>query len=326
MRKFKFLIVALVLCLTLSGCKISSKRKVSVLSYPEEFITRRLVENQVEVVNLGDNITYQYQSFNDKRFADIENGDAIFLNSSILPYYRIYRDQFIRLNDKLKVFDTGVDNSIQLFRRYTMLFVDNKDVIVEGNYYNDSQIDKIDIYKNDPYFHLDPLAMLNLTDEIYTVLSNLYPDLDDTLKTNKQKLENELAILDAQYQKLRIPDKSIAFVSLTNSYGYFQKKFPVSIYPIVLSKYGVYPDAKQLAVIKDKIIESKVKYALIEDNVPLEIKTKYLELIKELNLTEIKFYNLNTLSSENSSNGKDYISIMYENLESLQQMQQQNGG
>ena len=107
---------------------------------------------------------------------------------------------------------------------------------------------------------------------------------------------------------------------MTASFGNWQKTYGFEVYPVILSKYGVLPNETQLAAIKQRIIDDNVKYIVYEPNMTEDMIALFDELQEELGLTRVELSNLSSLTDEELNSGKDYLSIMYENLQVLELM------
>ena len=166
--------------------------------------------------------------------------------------------------------------------------------------------------------------MLSMAKTIHQNLVELYPERKKLYDQHLAFLENELISLDAKYQDLANQlvkeKKRIAFVSVTSSFGSWQKAYGFEIYPLVLSKYGVLPNRKQLDFIKEKIKQNKVHYIVHEENLSQEMEDLYQKVKKELNLKEVSLSNLSSKPVTDKNKQKDYVSIMYENYNHLVNM------
>ena len=113
---------------------------------------------------------------------------------------------------------------------------------------------------------------------------------------------------------------------MTGSFGCWQKDFNIQVYPVCLSKYGALPSKAQLEVIKNKIIVDGVKYIAYEPNMSDEMVELFGQLEEELGLKRVTLYNISSLTSSQIESGKDYMSLMYENLSILENMATSSGG
>ena len=182
----------------------------------------------------------------------------------------------------------------------------------------------VDMDEEDLYLWLDPISMLSMSKIVYERLIQLYPDQKNQMQANMKELEIDLINLDSQYQALATSllneNKKIQFVSMSASFGNWQKAYGFEVYPVLLSKYGVLPNEKQLTAIKSRILKDNVQYIVYEPNMTEEMIALFNELEEELSLIRVELNNLSTLSALDDEAGKDYLSIMYENLGVLETM------
>jgi ABC-type Zn uptake system ZnuABC Zn-binding protein ZnuA len=152
----------------------------------------------------------------------------------------------------------------------------------------------------------------------------MYPDERSNIDENFEELENDLINLDAQYQALStsnmVNNKEIRFVSMTASFGNWQKTYGFQVYPVMLSKFGVLPDAAQLEAIKSRILQDGVRYIVYEPNMTPDMVDLFNRLQEELSLTRVELNNLSSLTAADEASGRDYLSLMYENLSVLETM------
>jgi len=174
----------------------------------------------------------------------------------------------------------------------------------------------------------DPISMVSMAREIKNWLQQKYPEDAAYYEENFEELESNLILLDAQYislsNRLKEENKSIKFVSMTASFGNWQRTYGIQVYPVILSKYGVLPNDQQLEAIKQRIREDGVKYIVNEPNMTEDMKALYDELVDELGLKTVELSNLSSLSVTQQSENMDYLSIMYENLAQLEVMASAN--
>ena len=107
---------------------------------------------------------------------------------------------------------------------------------------------------------------------------------------------------------------------MTSSFGNWQKTYGIQVYPVILSKYGALPNNEQLECIKQRIIADSVQYIVYEPNMSDDMVELFNQLQEELNLTRVELSNLSSLTESQKGSGKDYVSIMYENLQTLESM------
>ena len=135
------------------------------------------------------------------------------------------------------------------------------------------------------------------------------------------KTQEVYKAMDAQFQnlssKLAKSNSTIRFATMSASFGNWQKTYGFEVYPVVMSKFGALPNETQLQAIKDRLKEDNVQYLVYEPNMTEDLITLYDSILEELGMTRIQLSNLSSETDQEEADGKDYLSIMYENLSVL---------
>ena len=317
----KILSLALV-CLTLVGCT-STRHYVSYTVYPIGYILNRIGGNKITTAPTHQASTMVQVAQPIDGFKELlDDSIVLFRIGGLEPYIDLY-DEEIK-ESEVDVQDLSVLNALYDYKRYTPVIVNGKINYVEDNYYNGDVFNEIDTYDLDPFIWLSPIGMYSMAKDVKEYLCDNYFEESVYFTENYEKLADELIALDAAYNALSMQmisqNKTIKFVSMTGSFGCWQKDYGFQVYPICLSKYGALPSVEQLAIIKQRIKDDDVKYIAYEPNLPDEISALYNELEEELGLKRVTLHNISSLTMAQSESGKDYMSLMYENLNVLQNM------
>ena len=322
-RMFKLILCLCLFLPVLSGC-VNVRTKIAYTTYPVGYLIQRLGGDTAESVSVQSDSTtlVQCAQISDS-YAEILSDAAVFFHiGGLEPYLDVYSNEI--KETKVEITDLSALNAVYSFKRYTPVIVNDEVTYVESDYYKGDAFDNIDVTSKDLNLWMDPIAMLSMAGDIRDWLIEHYPEREEVFNENYESLENDLVNIDAQYQKLSTDmfnnNQRIAFVSMTASFGNWQKTYGIEVYPVVISKYGVLPDEEQLEIIKNRIISDNVKYIAYEPNMTSEMSVLFDELQEELGLTRVDLSNLSSLSVSESRSGKDYLSIMYENLSVLQTM------
>lgn len=306
----------LTLCMSLfvlSGCRGTHYRVLTTV-YPIQYLVEQIAKERVECVSISEDALIQRASIIDDYEAQLRQSDALFYISTLEPYYEIYADDFNTAGIDL------IDVSEQLgsfpFKRRQVVISDGVKSVEESAYYEGSAFADVDMYYSDPSLWMDLVTMSGMASYLCDYLCERYPSYETEFRANYEKLEIQLAQLDAQYQELKGKDVKIAV--MTPNFGLLQQSYGVSIYPIVLSRYGVLPNEEQLAVITDTLRNEGVRYMAIEENLPQDMIDLRLQLINELGLIPVPLDNLTSLSADRIENGADYLKLMQDNRKALQ--------
>jgi len=317
----KFLCVLLCLFM-LSGC-VTSKKYVAYTIYPIQYLLERIGGNKIETISIQNNSIVQTANIVENYEEILKNSMYFFHIGNIEPYLDLYSDEIE--NTGVNDIDLSYLNAVYKYKRYNVVYSEDGDSTwYESSYYNDAIFDEIDTYDYDLFLWLNPICMLSMAESVYSTLSSNYVEQSDYFKANFETLENELVTLDANYHKLAVTlkknDVTLKFVSMTGSFGSWQKAYGFRVYPICLSKYGALPNDAQLALIKERIIQDDVKFIVYEPNMSDEMSALYQELETELGLKRVNLSNISSLTVTQNNDGKNYLSLMNDNYAVLQSM------
>ena len=304
----------LVLCLVpLSACS-NNNRQILVTNYPVKYIAERIAKDHIEVKLISEGDTIQVATIKSNYRDLVNNSDILFYINDLESYYDIYNEEIRDTN--IKMVDLASKSSYYTFQRYITDYQNGNNYVETANYYDGDIFNNIDIYKNDPMVWMDATAFIGTAETIKNYLSDAYPDYADDFEKNYQDLVKDLALLDAEMQKLK--DYKISFVSVTPSFGSWQRAYGIDVYPLILSKYGALPTEGQLQVIEQKIFSNHVRYIVKEHNLNDDMEALYEKVKNDLGLIEIDLSNISLLSKEEKQDNSDYLTIMYENIKQLE--------
>lgn len=313
--KIKLFLVSVLALFLVSGCE-EKNPSIATTVYPVQYLVERIGGDDVTVSNITENTMIQRAQIKSS-FQDIlKDSDALFYIGGLEPYMDLYVDD---------IRDTGVDmvdlatkSAIYKFERYTSTTIDGITAGTEGPYYEGEEFANLDTYDADPMLWMDPVAMTSMASDIRDYLVQKYPQYKDIFDENYDALELDLARLEADFQAIPDGKMNISFVSMTPSFGNWQKSYGIKVYPVTLSKYGALPTSDQLAAIKKRIKSDHVRYIAIEQNLSEDMEKLQQQLIDELALIPVNLNNLSSISSEDKKASKDYLTIMYDNLKALE--------
>ena len=317
----------LLLLMSLCGCG-SVKHYTSYTIYPIGYLLNRIGSNRIEAVSIQDRSLVQCATLVSDYEEILSDSSVLFHIGNLEPYMDLYDDQIKDLGIDLNAGDLSVLNCLYEYKRYTPVVVEGKVTFVEGPYYEGDIFNDIDTYDLDPFIWLSPSGMYCMAKDVYDYLSNDYVEQSAFFTENYKQVADELIALDASYQALASrlikENKSIKFVAMTGSFGCWQKDFGFQVYPVCLSKYGALPSDAQLEAIKNKIRSDDVKFIAYEPNMSQEMLELMVSLEDELGLKRITLNNISSLTASQIESGKDYLTLMYENLSVLESIATSN--
>lgn len=321
MGLFRKTICLLATILLLCSCG-ASKQYVAYTIYPIGYLLNRIGANKIVPTSIQNNNIIQTAQLNGDALETLNDSIVLFHIGGLEPYMDLYEDEIEESG--VDVEDLSVLNALYEYKRYTPVYMNGKTNYVESEYYEGEIFEEIDTYDLDPFIWLSPIGMLSMAKDVKRYLAENYFEQSQLFNDNYDRLADELISLDASYNALSLQlaqkNETIKFVSMTGSFGCWQKDYGFQVYPVCLSKYGALPSKAQLEAIKQRIITDKVEYIASEPNMPEEMIDLFNELIEELGLKRVILHNISSLTSSQMESGKDYMSLMYENLSILQNM------
>ena len=321
MKFIKKVLSLLIICLVLTGCN-STKHYVSYTIYPIGYLLNRIGGNKITTSSIQTNTMVQLASVADGYKELLEDSTVLFHIGGLEPYMDLYEEEI--KDSEVDIQDLSILNALYEYKRYTPIIVDGKINYIEGEYYEGDAFKDIHTYDLDPFIWLSPIGMYSMAKNVNEYLSNNYFEQSEFFNENYDKLADELIALDAAYNALSLQlisnNQTIKFVSMSGSFGSWQKDYGFQVYPVCLSKYGALPSQAQLDVIKQKIKDDDVKYIAYEPNMSEEMISLFNQLEDELELKRVNLHNISSLTQAQNEAGKDYMTLMYENLSILQNM------
>lgn len=313
----KLLVVLISLCL----CGCATSRTYSAYTvYPVGYLLNRIGGNKVNPISIQTNTLVEVANIKNDYKETLTNSLVLFKIGDLEPYFDLYSDEIKETG--VNVFDLSTLNALYEFKRYTLVMVEGKETYVESDWYEGDIFKEVDMQDLDLSIWLDPIGMLSMAKDVCDYLSSNYMEESQYFNQNYKKLSDDLISLDASYQalssKLKKEHKTIKFVSISPSFTSWQKAYGFQVYPVCLSKYGAIPSNNELSIIKERIIKDNVKYIAYEPNLTPEMLDLLVELEDELGLKRVNLYNISSLTENQISSGKDYLSLMYENLSVLE--------
>src|SRR5699024_3423806 len=160
----------------------------------------------------------------------------------------------------------------------------------------------------------DPILMVDMSTTIYDVLQEKLPEHQAELEENYNELVKGLKNLDQSFVSLVEQAKHKEMIVSHAAYGYWEKRYGLEQISIAGKSTTSEPTQKELQSIIQFVKENDVKYVLYEQNT----NTKLTDVVKnEANVDSLTLHNLSVRTDEDIKENKDYLSIMEENIATL---------
>ena len=172
----------------------------------------------------------------------------------------------------------------------------------------------------DPHFWISPKKVLEVSELIYDKLLLAYPEIEDDLETNYLNLKSKLEELDTDFTEA-IAKLTKPVMTSTNLYGYLNHDYGLHFMPI---SPGYHEEADQFTTQqKEEIVAEavyhEIRYIIYEKYTTSPLSNAVFSELELLGMEPVKveFNILQSITDEDVELGKNYITVMYENLELL---------
>ncbi|MBO3757213.1 zinc ABC transporter substrate-binding protein AdcA [Streptococcus suis] len=174
----------------------------------------------------------------------------------------------------------------------------------------------------DPHVWLSPERAITLVENIRDSLVAKYPEKKDAFETNAAAYIEKLDALDAKYSETLSAAKQKYFVTQHTAFAYLALDYGLKQVSITGVAADEDPTPSRLAELTDYINKYGIKYIYFEENASKSVAET---LAKETGVQLDVLNPLESLTDEDMKNGKDYISVMEDNLTALEKTTSQEG-
>ncbi|MGL4336465.1 MAG: metal ABC transporter solute-binding protein, Zn/Mn family [Turicibacter sp.] len=317
----------ILLCLFLTACSTTNPQtdkqttiEVATTLYPITYFVERIGGDAVTILpiieNGADAHSYEPTIKQMKSAADahllfyIDSSVETFM-PKLLPNMKTAAVKIVPIAQNMtypKHFDIGESISLES-GTLTTDQVQNEKTVTDPNHATDEDHDHETL--NNHIWLYPPLA-ISMAQTILTELKLLKPELASVFTQNYEALEKDLLALDTAFNELKNAPKP--YFMVTHAAYSTWKYYGIQQIPITGILGNDEPTQKELIELIELGKNLDLNYLFYEQNIP---SSNGEVLQKELNLTPTKLYNLATITNEELKAGKDYFSLMYENLENL---------
>ncbi|HEM3599384.1 TPA: zinc ABC transporter substrate-binding protein AdcA [Streptococcus suis] len=174
----------------------------------------------------------------------------------------------------------------------------------------------------DPHVWLSPERAITLVENIRDSLVAKYPEKKDAFETNAAAYIEKLDALDMKYSETLSAAKQKYFVTQHTAFAYLALDYGLKQVSITGVAADEDPTPSRLAELTEYINKYGIKYIYFEENASKSVAET---LAKETGVQLDVLNPLESLTDEDMKNGKDYISVMEDNLTALEKTTSQEG-
>ncbi len=266
------------------------KLQVSTSFYPLYFFSQSIGGNKANVQNItpAGSEPHDYDPTT-QDIVRIERGNMLVLNGGV----EAWADKVIQnLNgSKVKIIIAG-DKLI------------NKEIVEEGK------------KQKDPHIWLDPVLAKKEVSKITAGYIEIDPPNSTYYKTNETVLATKLDELDTKFREALENCQRKNFITSHAAFGYLASRYGLNQVAISGLSPDEEPSAQQLAQVAAFAKEHSVKYIFFESLVSPKLSET---VAHEIGARTLVLDPIEGLSDDDSKQGKNYFTIMEENLKNLQE-------
>jgi len=168
---------------------------------------------------------------------------------------------------------------------------------------------------SDPHIWLDPTQYIKEVAAVEQALSSVDPSHKNYYESRAQNFNTELSALDQNYTTGLQNCSTREFVTNHAAFSYLAKRYNLQMISITGFSPDAEPSPRDLAGLTDLLKQKGTKYVFVETLVSPKIGEI---LASEVGAQTLVLNPLESLSDEDLAAGKNYVSVMYDNLKNLQ--------
>ena len=283
MKKILLLLLTISIFLTTGCLKRDTMEDILIYTsaYPIEYITEQIYGNNATIESIYPNgIVISKYTLTEKQLKDYSNCDLFIFNG--LSVEKDYIRPMLNSNKNLKIIDASA--SIEYDNRIEEMWLDPANFLMIAQ---------------------------NIKIGFKEYVTNQY--LLNEIEENYNQLKIDISSLDAKTQ-LMIQNASTNTIVVSNDLLKYLEKYGLE----VISLEGTDNSAdKNLQTVKEMIKEKKLKYIYTLKNE--DVNENINSLLEDSKVELIEFHTLSNLDETEIKSGKNYLTIMNENIESLKQ-------
>lgn len=324
MKKIITIISVLLIVLTLSACNRNSgddKPVIYATIYPIMFLVEEIAGDTVSIERVpGSNVHSEAYDWSAKEIISMQNASFIF-------YVGANTDNYIP-NNKEAIFDDGDVDLIHIgdYVDYANVCYDTTHVHGEEDHDEheeeiiDETCDSAQL-SVDPHFWLDPNRMIIAADMIRDLLIEKYPQNAVMYNDNYMDLQMTLEELDAAYD-LMASEATKPIITTNMLFNYWHEAYDIEILSLTADAHNDNTIPSDIIGFVEEAIAHDIECILFETNANSPSGDAVLLGLQEQNPNAERRYihGLGVLTTDEVNNLEDYLTLMYKNLEVLNEV------
>lgn len=173
----------------------------------------------------------------------------------------------------------------------------------------------MELLGKDPHVWLSPVLAKQQADRILTAYTQVDPYNSDYYKTNTEKLRKQFDKLDEDFKTGLKSCQKKEFITSHAAFAYLAQEYGLNQVAISGLSPDTEPPTQQLAEITNFAKKNSIKYIFFESLVSPKLSET---IANEIGAKTLVLDPIEGLSDEDIKGGKDYFTVMQDNLKNLQ--------
>ncbi len=302
------------LCFILASCTKYQSYDIYTTNYPLFYLASSITKDKYKVSLIAGAQSHNSSiEWTGKKLISLLDAELLFYNGAGLDDY---------IDKEIKVIDK---KNVELYKMEDYIdFIDtcnhhDHDHEEDENKDTHEDDDSCSVLYHDPHFFLDPVLIIEASKVIYDAIIKTWPEDKEIFEKNYQELKKALDDLAKDYDEA-LTGATKPILTTSNLYGYYHERYGLESIPISNSSHSSNEIISDYMKFVNEAKKHNIKYIIFEKNAN---STYGDSIIQELNTTpnyncqKLYFHTLESLSNEDTLNKRNYLTIMYENLEIL---------
>lgn len=267
----------------------TNKLQISTSFYPLYFLASEIGGDKANVRNItpAGSEPHDYEPTS-QDIARIETGDMLILNGGVETWGNKIKDMLKSTNATVITAGEG------LFTQY----------VTEGG--RNAQ---------DIHVWLDPILLKKEAEVITQAYKKLDPTNASYYQINEEKLAKKLDILDSEYKQGLATCQQRNIITSHAAFGYLASRYQLKQIPIAGLSPEAEPSSQQLAEVTKFAQANNVKYIFFESLVSPKLSET---IANEIGAQTLVLDPVEGIQDEKLKQGKNYLTVMQDNLNNLQ--------
>lgn len=281
-----------------------SEKKIQVITsfYPLYFFAQRIGGDRISLsAIIPPGVEPHDYELTPRDVAEIENSDLVVVNGAgFEPWFEKIRGDLDSKKINYTVLSEGID------------LLEGAGHEEEGAVEEESHADDR-LY--DPHIWLSPIIAQDMVRKITQGLVKSDSENESYYKANEKKLLGDLSLLNQDFQKGLSACQKRDFVTSHAAFAYIAKQYNLNQVSISGISPEQEPSAQKLAEVSDFVKKNDIEYIFFETLVNPRLSTT---IANETGAQTLVLDPLEGLSDDDISAGKNYLTVMRNNLKNLQ--------